>query len=116
MTGCAAPSRVLIVAAIAEGLTGLALVFAPGPVVRLLLGSELPAGAVPVARVAGIAIAALAVACWPGPPRLGMVVYVAAVALYLPALGAAGAANGLLLWPAVAAHAAVTLALWRVGE
>jgi len=100
----------------AEGVTGLALALAPERVVLLLLGPAIPAGAAPVARVAGIAIAALAVACWPGPPRLGMVVYGAAVALCLAGLGAAGDATGLLLWPAVVSHVALTLVLLARGE
>jgi hypothetical protein len=38
---------------------------------------------VPVARVAGIALVGLGIALWPGPPRLGMLIYSTAVALYL---------------------------------
>jgi len=34
-----------------------------------LLGEDLTGTAIPVARVAGIALIALAVACWPDPPR-----------------------------------------------
>jgi hypothetical protein len=57
--------KVLIVAAIAEVLTGLALVIVPSLVGRLLLGEELVGIAIPVARVAGIALIALGIACWP---------------------------------------------------
>lgn len=105
--------RILVAAALAEAATGLALVVAPALVVRLLLGSELPAAAVPVARVAGIALAGLGIACWPGPPRTGMLAYGAAVALYLAWLGLAGSATGPLLWPAVAAHVLLILGLSR---
>ena len=38
---------------------------APSLVGRLLLGEELTGIAIPVARVAGIALIALGVACWP---------------------------------------------------
>lgn len=110
MTG-PAPARILVAAAIAEGVTGLALVVAPALVVRLLLGSELAATAIPVARIAGIAIASLAFATRPGTARSGMLAYGAAVFLYLAGLGLTGAATGLLLWPAVAAHLLLTLAL-----
>ncbi len=116
MSGHAPAARILVAAAIAEGVTGLALVLAPGLVVRLLLGTDLSPAAVPAARVAGIAIAALALACWPGPPRAGMLAYGAAVALYLAGLGVTGTATGPLLWPAVAAHVALTCLLaWRHG-
>lgn len=42
-----------------------------------------------------------------------MLVYSAAVALYLGALGASGAATGPLLWPAVLLHGALALVLVR---
>ena len=61
-------TRVLTVAAIAEALTGAALLAAPSMVSQLLLGSGLAGVAVPVARVAGIALIGLGIACWPGPP------------------------------------------------
>jgi len=56
----------------------------------LLLGEEFVGVAVAVARVAGIALIGLGVACWPGPPIVGMLIYGAAVALYLAHLGLAG--------------------------
>ena len=71
---------VLIFAAVGEAGTGLALLIVPSLVGRLLLGEELTGIAIPVARVAGIALIALGVACWPGPPRVGMLIYSAAVA------------------------------------
>ncbi|MGB8578436.1 MAG: hypothetical protein WCD56_17995, partial [Pseudolabrys sp.] len=60
--------KVLIFAAVAEAATGLALLIVPSLVGQLLLGEELTGIAVPVARVAGIALIALGVTCWPGPP------------------------------------------------
>ena len=66
-----------------------------------------------VARVAGIALIGLGVACWPGPPRVGMLTYSAAVTLYLACVGLAGVMTGILLWPAVALHAVLTLLLAR---
>ena len=39
--------------------------------------------AVPVARLLGIALIALSVACWPGTPLVGMLIYSASVSLYL---------------------------------
>jgi hypothetical protein len=50
---------VLVLAAVGEAATGLALLLVPSLVGRLLLGEELTGVAVPVARVAGIALIAL---------------------------------------------------------
>lgn len=97
-------TKILAFATIAEGLTGLALLTVPSFVGQLLLGAELSGAAVPVARVAGIALVALAIACVPGKSLLGMLVYSSAVALYLGYLGLAGEATGILLWPAVGLH------------
>jgi hypothetical protein len=63
--------RVLIFASVSEAATGLALLIIPSLVGQLLLGDELTGVAIPVARVAGIALIALGVACWPGPPLVG---------------------------------------------
>ena len=105
--------KALIFAAICEVATGLALLIAPSLVGQLLLGEELAGIAIPVARVAGIALIALGIACWPGPPRLGMLTYGAAVTLYLAYLGLAGISTGVLLWPAVVLHAILTALLFR---
>jgi hypothetical protein len=107
--------RVLILAAVGEAATGLALLIVPSLVGRLLLGEELTGIAIPVARVAGIALIALGVACWPGPPRVGMLIYSAAVTLYLAYGGLAGALTGILLWPAVLLHATLTALLIRAS-
>ena len=107
--------RVLIFAAVGEAATGVALLIVPSLVVRLLLGEELTGIAIPVARVAGIALIALGVACWPGPPRVGMLTYSAAVTLYLTYLGFAGGLTGILLWPAVALHVILTALLIRAS-
>ncbi len=106
--------RALTFAAVGEASTGLALLIVPGLVGRLLLGEELTGIAIPVARVAGISLIALAVACWPGTPRAGMMTYSAAVTLYLAYLGLADGLTGILLWPAVVLHAILT-ALLTVG-
>jgi hypothetical protein len=106
-------NRVLIFAAVAEAGTGLALLVVPSLVGQLLLGEELTGIALPVARVAGIALIALGVACWPGPPRAGMLAYSAAVTLYLGYLGFVGGLTGILLWPAVVLHLILTALLAR---
>lgn len=103
----------LIFAAVGEIATGLALLILPSLVGRLLLGEELTGIAIPVARVAGIALVALGVACWPGTPRAGMLTYSVAVTLYLAYLGVTGRSTGLLLWPAVVLHLILTALLTR---
>jgi hypothetical protein len=103
----------LAFAAISEAVTGLALLIAPSLVGQLLLGEPLSGVAVPVARVAGLALIALGIACWPGPPLLGMLTYSALVTLYLAYLGFAVGSSGILLWPAVILHAILTALLSR---
>ena len=100
--------KALIFAAVGEAATGLALLIVPSLVGQFLLGEELIGVAVPVARVAGIALIALGIACWPGPPPVGMLTYGALVTLYLAYLGFAGGLTGVFLWPAVVLHAILT--------
>jgi hypothetical protein len=105
----------VVFAAIAEAATGAALLIVPSLVGRLLLGEELTGVAIPVARVLGIALIALGVACWPGPPLVGMLIYSAAVTLYLAYIGLAAGLSGILLWPAVVLHAVLTALLTRAS-
>jgi len=105
--------RVLVLAAVSEAATGVALLIVPSLVGLLLLGEELTGIAIPVARVAGIALIALGIACWPSTPLVGMLTYSAAVTLYLAYVGFAGGLSGILLWPAVVVHAILTLLLAR---
>jgi hypothetical protein len=111
--------NVLIFAAIGEAATGLALLIVPSLVGQLLLGEELTGVAIPVGRVTGMALIGLGIACWPGPPRVGMLTYSALVALYLAYLGFAGGLTGIFLWPAVALHAILSVflgRLWLAGD
>jgi hypothetical protein len=101
----------LTFAAVAEAATGLALLIAPALVGTLLLGEELTGVAIPVARVSGLAMIALGMACWPGPAIRGMLTYGTLVTLYLAYLGFAGGFAGVLLWPAVALHVILTALL-----
>ena len=106
---------VLVFAAVSEAATGAALLILPSLVGQLLLGAELTGIVVPVARVAGIALIALGIACWPGTPLVGMLTYSASVTLYLAYLGFAGGMNGVLLWPAVILHVILTALLVRAS-
>jgi hypothetical protein len=101
----------LTVAAVAEAATGLALLIVPSLVVHLLLGEQLTETAIPVARVSGIAVIALAIACWPGPPLVGMLIYSALITLYFAYLFFVAGLTGVLLWPAAALHVVLTVLL-----
>jgi hypothetical protein len=117
-------NKILAFAAIVEVATGAALLVDPAMVVALLLGANENAEGMPLARVAGCAMLALGLACWPGrnraqsavPAFWGMLAYNVLIALYLTYLGTLGHLGGVLLWPAVALHAVVALLMawtWR---
>jgi hypothetical protein len=104
--------------------TGLVLLLDPALVVALLVGGDLSGASAVAARCFGIALVALGLACWPGRPSAGraaaavcgMLLYNAAIALYLAYVGTADHLGGALLWPAVAIHAVVAALLaiaWR---
>jgi hypothetical protein len=63
----------------------------------------------------GIALVALGVACWPGPPRVGMLTYSAAIPLYLAYVGVTGGVTGMLLWSAVVLHGILTALLTQTS-
>jgi hypothetical protein len=105
---------ILYVTAVLEVATGAALLIVPSIIGRLLFGEEFTGVAILPARVTGIALIALGVACWPGRPAFyGMLVYSTAATLYLAYVGFAGSFAGLLLWPVVVVHLILTLLLTR---
>ena len=93
----------------------MAALISPSLVVRLLFGAEVSGPGTVMSRVAGIALIGLGVACWPGPPRVGMLTYGAAVTLYLAYVGFVGGLTGVLLWPAVVLHVILTALLTRAS-
>jgi hypothetical protein len=105
--------KVLIFAAVAETVTGLALLIAPSFIGQLLFGHGFTGVTVPAARVTGIALIGLGLACWPGPPLVGMLTYSVAVTLYLAYVGIADGFTGVFLWPVVALHAVLSIFLGR---
>src|SRR5271155_4098153 len=113
--------RLDVIAATIEGATAIALVADPQMVARLLLGHELDDTGKAVARLAGIALVALALACWPSRGGIAassnraLILYNSIVALYLLGIGLEGEIGGKLLWPAVALHALMTLLLIRAS-
>ncbi|HEY5866156.1 MAG TPA: hypothetical protein VI542_11545 [Candidatus Tectomicrobia bacterium] len=117
-------TTLLGLAAILEAATGLALVIQPSLVALLLFGDGLAGAGMALARVAGFALLALAVACWPsreagsGIARSAraMLTYSLPVTIYLVYLGIVAPLTGMLLWPGAAAHAVWMLLLvtaWR---
>jgi len=104
---------VLVVTAVIEVATGMALLVVPSLVGQLLLGAELTGIAATVARVTGLALIALGVACWPGTPLAGMLTYSVTVTLYLAYVGIAGGPTGILLWPVIVLHLILTILLAR---
>ena len=105
--------KLLLITGLAEAATGVALMAAPALVGQLLLGADLTGVSVVVARVAGIALLALGVGCWPGPASLGMLTYNALGTVFFAWLALGGPWRGPLLWPAVGLHAVLTLLLAR---
>jgi hypothetical protein len=112
---------VLALATVGEAATGVALLIVPSLVGRLLFGAELAGVAIPVARVTGIALVGLGVACWPGSEATGtptralraILCYSLLATLYLAYLGIRGEWVGSLLWPATVIHAILTTLLVR---
>ena len=87
----------------------MAALISPSLVVRLLFGAEVSGPGTVMSRVAGIALIGLGVACWPGPPRVGMLTCGAAVTLYLAYVGfVVRSRPAYYLWPAVVLHVILT--------
>ena len=68
-----------------------------------------------MSRLAGIALIGLGAACWPGTDTrrafYGMVTYSLLAMLFLIYIGVGNEGVGLLLWPAVVAHAILIVLL-----
>jgi hypothetical protein len=108
----------LILTAVIEAATGLALLIVPAAVVKLLLGSEISGVSIPLARVTGAALLALGFGCWmarsetPGKTTRGivasMLLYnIAVVAVLVPA-GLDQRSTPIGLWLAVILHGVMT--------
>jgi len=116
----------LSAAAAIEAALGLALIIYPQAVASLLLGAVLAGAGIAVGRVAGIALLSLGLACWmrrkdanKTAALVAMLTYNLLVAAYLMYLGFGGELVGILLWPAIAIHAVLTLLLayvWFNGQ
>ena len=108
--------------AIAEVLTGIALLVAPLFVIELLLGEGLGPTGVAVARLLGIGLLSVGVAGWESQgqdirlaPRAGLCTYNVGAAIVLVILGTYGGMNGILLWPVAGLHAMIgAMMLWVI--
>jgi hypothetical protein len=113
----------LAVTALGEGGIGLLLLISPNVLQSLLFGEDVlaPASAV-IARIAGVALVTIGVACWFARLEVersraqsgllaGVFIYDMAAALVLASAGMNGL-HGVALWPAVLAH--VILGTWSV--
>lgn len=109
--------NVLLFSLVAEGATGLVVILAPALVAQLLFGTEVAGAGVAYGRLLGMTLIALVIASWPHadavtrPALHAFLAYNLLAALYLAWLGFAHRPAGILLWPAVAEHALVTLLL-----
>jgi hypothetical protein len=117
--------RLLIVTAVIELGTGVALLSLPSTTVALLLGSSLDTpGAMNLARVTGTALSALGVASWLAHYDAqscaarglvsAMVLYNLGAVIILSAAGIRSQPVGIGLWPAVVLHAVMTI--WCVAS
>ena len=113
--------NLLTLTALLEAPTGLALLALPSYLPTLLLGSSLDGPvALTVARVAGVALLALGIACWvarhDGQSRAAkglvgaMLLYNAGIVTLLVYAAMGLGISGIALWPVVLIHA--VMAAW----
>jgi hypothetical protein len=110
----------LTVTAVVEGGTGLALMTVPSVVSTILLGATLdPPVALVVARIAGVALISLGVACWlasrdeQSRAARGLVAAMLFYNVAVPSVLVVAGLYGIGLWPVVVAH--VALAMWCIA-
>jgi len=112
--------KLFVVTAMLEVGAGLALACFPSATVMILLGSSIEAHpALTVGRLAGVALLSLGVACWLARRDDGsraarglisaMVLYNLGAVVILSTAGIRSQPVGVLLWPAVVLHAAMTV-------
>ncbi len=112
-------NKLLALAAAAEAATGLVLLIDPPIVTRLLLGTEVSGVAIVLGRLCGFGLLSFGLACWPNRNTAAnltrafwaMLTYSLLCTVYLVYLGICGEWVGVLLWPAVVWHGAVTFFL-----
>lgn len=113
-----------LVAAIVEIATGIALILSPGSAGQLLLDTQISSTAFVFARLAGIGLFSLGLACWPakeasGAGQRGILVYNLLAFAFLFVVGGTSDPVGIILWPAVALHGVLSAFLvydWLAGR
>jgi hypothetical protein len=108
--------RLLAICGALEIVTGLTVAAVPALAAEALFGAAVAGAGAAIARLAGIALIALGIACWPPrerarsatAPALGMFAYNVLVAMFLTGVGVRGGSTGVLLWPAAALHGGIT--------
>lgn len=111
--------RLMTLSAAIEAATGLSLIAFPGVVGRLLLGAGLADNGIAVARLTGIALLCLGLACWPSgddvpqPTVRALFSYNLLVALYFGYLRIGGGFVSYLLLPVLVVHALLAFLLLR---
>jgi len=114
-----ATRTLVVLSAAIEAATGAACIAVPDFVARMLLGTDLSAGGIAVARLAGIALLCLGLACWPGGGDAtqsairALFTYNLLAAFYLGYLRVGGGFVSYLLWPACVLHAVLAILLAR---
>ena len=114
----------LTIATAVECLAGLALLLAPGAACALLFGEEPDSVGLTIARVAGVALLSLGIACWGARRDVGgaaqtgtlraITLYNAGAGLLLFGFAATGSTGGMVAWGAGAVH--LILALGFAGS
>jgi hypothetical protein len=114
---------ILYAAAADPVLTGLFMLTSPSLFGQLILGTDFSGPALALGRIGGAAMFALGLASWPSgatatPAMRALLIFNVLATLYLGYLGGVAKMVGVLLWPAVAVHAALAILLalgWRVS-
>jgi hypothetical protein len=113
-----AATAVIAAAAALELPTAAVLIIDPSLFCGLLFGAAMTPPGEALGRISGVALLALAVACWPSRtggasmPRVqALFLFSTLVAAYLFYLGIRANLVGMLLWPAAATHAAFAILL-----
>jgi hypothetical protein len=110
---------VVVLSSAIEAITGIALLATPALVGRVLLGVYLSNSGVAVARVAGLGLLSLAVACWPAKGHTtsqairALFTYNLLGAIYFCCLKVSGSFTTDVLWLAFALHGLLAVLLAR---
>ncbi|MBV8639436.1 MAG: hypothetical protein JO322_15255 [Candidatus Eremiobacteraeota bacterium] len=115
--------QLLYLSAVTEALTGLVALVSPSLLAWLLFGLPLTIGGELLGRLAGCALIALAIGCWPPEdvreeraPLRGLFAYNVLAAVLLLVIAVRTPFGGVLLWPAVLFHGTLSVLFflaWR---